>query len=60
MKDIELWVEEILFDKSIAVVCSVSTMYRWAKEINEYLEHNKYDWRVKANIKEMSIDMVIE
>ena len=58
MKDIELWVEEILFDGSIAVDCSKSTLYRWVREMNEYLEHNKYEWRVRPNIKEMSIEVI--
>lgn len=60
MRDLILWVEELAFSGSVAVRCPESTMYRWVKEINEYLEREKYEWRVKANRKERSIDVVIE
>ena len=35
--------------------CSDSTVYRWAKAINEILERERYDWRVKANYKEKAL-----
>ena len=35
--------------------CSDSTVYRWANAINEILERERYDWRVKANYKEKAL-----
>lgn len=59
MNDIVLTVEEIGMDGSITLGrCSKSTLYRWRKTINEYLEKNHYDWRVKANAKDMSLTMI--
>ena len=41
--DVMLVVEEIGFDGSVSLgKCSKSTVYRWTKAINEYLEWNKY------------------
>lgn len=57
--DIVLAVEEIGFDGGVSLVGrSRSTVYRWTKAINEYLERNKYDWRVKADYKNCCINMV--
>ena len=57
--DIIMAVEEIGFDGSVGLgKCSRSTVYRWAKAMNEYLERNKYDWRVKADYKNCCINMV--
>lgn len=59
MDNIVLAVEEIGMDGSITLGrCSKSTLYRWRKAINEYLEKNHYDWRVKANAKDMSLTMI--
>lgn len=59
MNDIVLAVEEIGMDGSVSLIgYSKSTLYRWCKAINEYLEKNHFDWRVKANAKDMSITMV--
>lgn len=42
-------IEELAMDGEVSLGrCSRSTLYRWAKEINERLEAQKYDWRVKA------------
>lgn len=60
MKDLALWVGELAFDGAVAVRCSDSTLYRWVKEINEYLEWEKYEWRVRANRKERLIEVVTE
>lgn len=38
--------------------CSKSTLYRWAREINDRLESGKYDWRVKPNIADNSLKVV--
>ena len=44
-------VEELGLDGSICLGrCGGSTAYRDTKRINEYLEANKYDWRVKLVI----------
>lgn len=52
-------VEEIGFDGSVSLgKCSRSTVYRWAKAMNEYLERNKYDWRVKADYKNCCINVI--
>lgn len=57
--DIILTVEEIGFDSGVSLgKCSRSTVYRWTKAINNYLERNKYDWRVKADYKNCCINMV--
>ena len=58
MRDLILWVEELAFDGAVVVRCSDSTLYRCVKEINEYLEWNKYEWRVKANRKERTIEVI--
>lgn len=57
--DIIVAVEEIGFDGSISLgKCSRSTVYRWVKAMNEYLERNKYGWRVKADYKNCCINMI--
>ena len=38
--------------------CSPSTVYRWARRINEILEFGKYDWRVRPCVKERSLYVV--
>lgn len=46
--DLTLAVEELGLSGEINLGrCSRSTAYRDVKRINEYLEYNKYDWRVK-------------
>lgn len=37
---------------------SISTVYRWAREINRRLDREKYDWRVKVNDKARSLYQV--
>ena len=59
--DIVMAVEEIDMDGGISLGrCSRSTVYRWTKAINEYLEYNKYDWRVKADYKNCHINIMEE
>ena len=60
MKDAELslLVEELYFDNSVVLRCSTSTLYRWAKRVNRYLEKNKYEWRVRPNTKESTIEVI--
>ena len=48
--DIILAVEELALSGGISLGRrSRSTVYRWTKAINEYLETNKCEWRVKAD-----------
>lgn len=59
--DIIMAVEEIGMDGGISLGrCSRSTVYRLTKAINEYLEYNKYDWRVKADYQNYHINIVEE
>jgi hypothetical protein len=61
MMDIVMTVEEIGMDGGISLGrCSRSTVYRWTKAINEYLEAGKYDWRVKADYKNCHINIMEE
>lgn len=58
MNNIAITVEEIGMDGIVSMGnVSRSTIYRWVKAINEYCEHEKYDWRVKANYKEKTIEI---
>ena len=34
---------------------SRSTLYKWTKDINEYLELHNFDWRAKADCKNSCI-----
>ncbi len=57
--DIVMAVEELGFDGGISLGrCSRSTVYRWTKAINEYLERDGYEWRVKADYKNCYIDII--
>lgn len=57
--NIAVWTEEIAFDGAVSMRgMSRSTIYRWAKVMNKYLEDNKYDWRVKANYAEETIERI--
>ena len=57
--DIILAVEELALSGGISLGRrSRSTVYRWTKAINEYLETNKCEWRVKADDKNCYIDVM--
>lgn len=59
MDTIQFMIEELALSGEIGVGrCSVSTLYRYARQINERLESGHYDWRVKADIKRMSIVVI--
>lgn len=50
--------EELAMDGSVSLSrCSVITLYKWYKAINVYLERDHFDWRVKSNRKDMTIDV---
>lgn len=52
-------IEEIVMDGSVSLGrCSKSTAYRWAKEINEILEHEKYPWRVSVVNDDIFWDLI--
>lgn len=58
--DIILAIEELYLSGIISLgMCSRSTVYRWAKAINEYLTTNKYGWCVKADYKSCCIYVVV-
>lgn len=47
MRDLQLAIEEIGLSGSVSLGnCSVRTLQRWCKDINEILETRKYDWRI--------------
>lgn len=49
---IEMSVEEIAISGAVSFgKCSRSTLYRYLRDINDYLTYNKFDWRVKADYK---------
>ena len=57
--DIVMAVEELGFDGGISLGrCSRSTVYRWTKAINEYLERDGYEWRVNADYKNCYINVI--
>lgn len=52
-------IEELALDGTIGLgQCSKSTVYRWAKKINQILETQKYDWRVKPDYKNRSLSQI--
>ena len=51
MDNYRLVIEELALSGSICIPGSASTVYRWARVINEILESEKFDWRVKADAK---------
>lgn len=55
--NIILAIEELCFSGGISLGRrSRSTVYRWTKAINEYLERNDYDWRVTADYEKCCIN----
>lgn len=47
-RDIVMTVEEIGMDGSVSLgICCEATARSWAKDVNDYLRRNHYDWRVK-------------
>lgn len=59
MDNYDFAIAELHLSGSISLgKCSKSTLHRWAKLINERLIAERCDWRVRANIKTMSIDVI--
>lgn len=51
-------IEEIAISGEVCIKrCSVSTLYRWCRAVNEHLKKNNYGWHVKANKNTMTIRM---
>lgn len=58
-RDIHTAVSELSLSGAISLGrCSTRTLYRWAKDINEYLEREHAEWRVKAIPEDNSIIVV--
>lgn len=54
-----LVIAELAFDGSVSLgQCSRSTVTRWARDINDILEREGYEWRVKANYNEKALYQV--
>lgn len=52
-------VEELVCSgKVILSNCTKRTVQRWAKRANDYLEDNGYDWRVKANTEDNTLEVI--
>lgn len=51
MDNYQFAIEEMAISSSVVVSGSPSTVYRWARVINGILEREKYDWRVRADVK---------
>ena len=59
MDTVQYMIEELSLSGIVGVGrCSKSTLYRYVRQINERLIAEKYDWRVKADAKNMAIVMV--
>ena len=59
MDTIEYTIEELCLSVAVGVCnWSKSTLYRYVRQINERLERENYDWRVKADAKDMTIIVV--
>lgn len=37
--------------------CSKSTVYYWARKLNDYLEQNRAEWRVRPNVRDRTLEM---
>lgn len=59
MDFIQTMIEELALSGAVSEYpCSRSTLYRHARQINERLEREHYDWRVKTDIGNMIIEVV--
>lgn len=56
---IQTMIEELALSGAVSEdPCSRSTLYRHASQINERLERENYDWRVRTDIKNMVIEVI--
>ncbi len=59
MDTVQYMIEELCLSGTVGVGArSKSTVYRYVRRINERLTAEKYDWRVKADVKNMAIDVI--
>lgn len=59
MNNVVMLVEELACSGVVVIgECSKRTLQRWAKRVNDYLEANNYDWRVRANTKDFTLEVV--
>ena len=58
MNPYRLAIEEMAIDGAGVSLgrCSRSTVYRWAKNVNEILETDKTNWRVKPDYKNCCLE----
>lgn len=56
MRDLQLAIEEISLSGSVSLGnCSIRTLQRWCKDINEILGTGNYDWRVCVDKNSMCL-----
>lgn len=59
MDTIQYMIEELALSGEIGLgACSKSTVYRYVQKLNERLEAEKYDWRVKADAKRLAVAII--
>lgn len=55
-RELQLAIEELGMSGAISLgKCSLSTLYRWCRDINEILEIGKYEWRIYVDKKDMCL-----
>ncbi len=59
MDTVQYMIEELALSGVVGVGrCSRATLYRYVRRINERLIAGKCSWRVKANVKNMTIAVI--
>lgn len=57
--NIYMLVAELYISNAVSLGnCSKRTVQIWAKRVNDYLEANNYEWRVRANTKDKTIEVI--
>lgn len=56
MNSYQYAVQELALSGAVGLgPCSKSTVYRWAREVNDILKTEKAEWRVKADVKNFAL-----
>lgn len=56
MRELQLAIEELSMSGAISLgKCSLRTLQRWRKDINDILESGKYEWRVCVDKGDMCL-----
>lgn len=56
MRELQLAIEELGMSGSVSLGnCSLRTLQRWCKDINDILESGKYEWRVCVDKDDMCL-----